>query len=235
MSSPSELPQSAAPPNISPLSRKLVFVLPVAALVLVGLTVWKLTRPPQVPSSDTSGATLVRFAPPLELRDRNQSLVRLLTYLGREKVLVVFFRATDRFTDSPVLIELSRNFNAVHSRGPKIIAIGTQQSGIYRQWIRSSAAAPQDGPSSAASKAIAEHIEQGEILLLSDFVEPHVYKQWGAVNPRTGELAEAVFVVDRAGWIRKSYIEQLTPGGDKDSAGTLGTAEQWGRDLGATR
>lgn len=210
MSSDLEVPAQASAPESksqrTASSARLLWVLPVAAVVLTGMTAWKLSQPPQTPAPEIPDASAVRVAPLFELRDPDGGVVRLATFSGRHKLLIVFFQASKSFEDSPVLTELTRGFGTIHEQQPRIFAIGTQQAGIYRRWREASDSVPP-------------------CTVLSDLLEPYVYQRWGAVDPKSRKPVEAVFIVDSAGLIRRSHL-----GPD-----ALGTAEEWAKELAAVR
>jgi peroxiredoxin len=198
---------------------RIVLVLPVAAVLLAGMSAWKLTRPPAPPVNSATDPALVRKAPLFVLYDTQNQPVRLAQrYVGRSKLLVVFFQATESFDDSPALRELRTHFDTVYRQRPAILAIGQSQSGVYRRWL-------------AAEKVPLP------FPVFSDVLDAQVFKAWGAMRPRaegevvTDELntmtessqvpCEAVFIVDRAGWIRHSHV-----------APNIGTAAEWARELG---
>jgi peroxiredoxin len=198
---------------------RIILVLPLAAVLIAAASVWKLTRPPAPRVTSTTDPTLVRLAPTFRLFDTQNQPVRLdQRYIGRSKLLVVFFQAQKSFEESPVLRELRAHFDTLYARRPAILAIGSLQSGIYRRWIAGERS-PLPFP------------------VFSDVLDFQVHRAWGAMRPRReGDSqdqlnttsddrfvpCEAVFIVDRAGWIRHSHL-----------APNLGTAADWERELGA--
>lgn len=163
---------------------RILLVLPVAAVILVALSVWKATRPPAPPVLVSGSAA--RLVPKLELFDSHRQLFRLRSRLGRGKILVVFFRAETSFDDSPLLQEVIASAKDLQQSAPVIVAVGPSQSGIYRHWMQDSGDLPF-------------HVV-GDVL-------GEVRRDWGLAGPKTAPLREAVFVIDGAGLIRFTHLE----------------------------
>ena len=70
--------------------RKRILVLPAAALILIALVVYKQTRKP-APQGRVELPAAQAPAPLFSLLTRNNKLVKFERYVGRHKILVVFF------------------------------------------------------------------------------------------------------------------------------------------------
>ena len=82
--------------------RPRVLVLPIAAAVIVGLVVFKLSQPPQPRSSATFDER--RPAPKFLALDSQNQLVKFERYLGRQEVLLIFFDGEAGADRDPVLL-----------------------------------------------------------------------------------------------------------------------------------
>ncbi|WP_166828124.1 redoxin domain-containing protein [Thalassoroseus pseudoceratinae] len=102
-------------------------VLPISAAIIIALCVWKVSQPPaQNPASDQSTITL-RQAPDFAVYDarKPQRLVRLSSYLGRHRILLVFFDGQKPFDSDPVIRKLTKSADALESRGIKLFALSS--------------------------------------------------------------------------------------------------------------
>jgi peroxiredoxin len=183
-------------------SRQLLRALPLAALLILLLVAFKITRPPV--NRPVAEASVLRQAPLFELFDQQMQRVPLARYLGRHKLLVLFFDARHARGGSPVLEELKRHAAALERTGAIVLAISTAPPAVHRE------AFPKKPGSSFA--------------LLSDILEGRegaVHQLWGAFDASTGQTREAVFVVDRAGVIRYEHLSQED----------LGNAAVWIQEL----
>lgn len=180
--------------------RKLLLVLPVSALLIAGLTWYKLTRS----YSDVrpvAVATAIRPAPLFQLYDEHSQIVRLARYIGRHKLLVVFYDGTRGPDRSELLQTVKRDFAKIHEPRLIVLAIGASRPAENRAGIE------RDGPF--------------PFPMLSDIFDYEAHRRWGAFDPATNQPREAVFIVDRAGTIRFAHL------GPDD----LGTPDDWGREL----
>jgi peroxiredoxin len=163
-------------------SRRILFALPVAAVILAGLVAWKLTRPPAPPVVIAGAAA--RLVPKLELMDSRGQLFRLRSHLGRSRILVAFFRADTSFAESPLIQALRESHADLSRAAPVIVAVGPLQSGMYRYWMKDTGPLPF-------------HVV-GDVL-------GEARRDWGL--PTEPPLKEAVFLIDRAGSLRFSHVE----------------------------
>lgn len=122
--------------------------------------------------------------PKLELMDSRGQLFRLRSHLGRNRILVAFFRADTAFAESPLIRALQASHDDLNRAAPVIVAVGPSQSGMYRYWMNDSGPLPF-------------HVV-GDVL-------GEARRDWGlATEP---PLREAVFLIDRAGSLRFSHVE----------------------------
>lgn len=158
--------------------RARVLVLPIAALIIVGLVVWKSRQPPQPRSS----ATLVerRPAPKFMGLDSNNQLVKFERYLGRHEILVIFFDGEAGADHDPVLMRVRRRFDELNRRGVKVVGISAAIPQFNRQ------AAERSGPF--------------PFPLLSD-PEFYMHRLWGRYDEDQLRTQTGAFWIDRAGTV----------------------------------
>ena len=169
-----------------------ILVLPFAALVIFGL-VWFKVNQPQIELSNAAREAIQRRRPaaPFKLHDQQSQPFRLERYLGRHKLLIVFFDPSQGAAKNAQLQILKRGFDQLSAHGRKVIAI-----------------------SSATPYANRESFKLGgdfPFHVLSD-ADYSVGTEWGCMT--TGEPPQVIpsaFVVDRAGVISWSQIGGATP------------------------
>ncbi len=172
---------------------KRVFLLVLAAAVIGGLCALKMTRS-YAPQTTVAARPLAEPAPEFELYDQNSPsrIVRLEGYLGRHRVIVVFFDGRAGAHGSAVLNRLRDNWSRLRRAEIYVMAIST--------------ALPQEN-----RKDIAQHGEF-PFPLLSD-PDFHVHRAWGRFDEAAGKPRTGVFLVDRKGWVawsRKTDAPQPT-------------------------
>jgi mycoredoxin-dependent peroxiredoxin len=169
-----------------PVMDKRVFLLGVAGIAIAGLCAFRAMRTdvPR-PAGEVRTATVEQPAPPCELYDQNSPshLVRLEGYLGRHRVIVVFFDGRAGAHRSAVLKHLRDEWDRLRKAGVYVMAIST--------------ALPQEN-----RKIIAANGEF-PFPLLSD-PDFHVHRAWGRFDEKRGTPLEGVFLVDRKGAVRWS-------------------------------
>ena len=184
--------------------RRIWLIPPAAAVVIAGLVAYRSMRPPApAPTADVV-ARAVRPAPLFRLNDERMRPVRLEAYVGRHKLLVVFFDGERSPDPSPLLLELRDGLEKITAAGAKVFAISGSVPARHRELIE------REGPF--------------HFPMLSDILESGVYgvhRQWGAFDERADRPIEAVFIVDGAGIVRHAHL----------AMDDLGTAEDWASEL----
>ena len=71
--------------------RKILLIPPIAAVVITLLIVYRLNRPEPVRTQESSPVVVARPIPLFQLYDEQSQLVRVQRYVGRHKLLIVFF------------------------------------------------------------------------------------------------------------------------------------------------
>lgn len=169
-----------------------ILVLPLAALVIIGLVYFKSSQP-QIELSDSARDALQRRRPAtvFKLHDQRSQPFRLERYLGRHKLLIVFFDPSLGAAKNEQLQILKRGYEQLSAQGRKVIAI-----------------------SSATPYANRESFKLGgdfPFHVLSD-ADYSVETEWGCMT--TGDPPQVIpsaFVIDRAGVISWSQIGGKSP------------------------
>jgi peroxiredoxin len=172
---------------------KRAFVLVPVAIVIGGLWAFKATRH-YAPQSTVAPSSIAEPAPEFELYDQTapSRIVRLQGYLGRYRLIVVFFDGRTGAHASPVLNRLKADWSRLRKAEIYVMAIST--------------ALPQENRRDAA--------QHGEFPfpLLSD-PDLHVHQTWGRFDASTKKELPGVFLIDRKGWVpwsRKNNFPQPT-------------------------
>jgi len=158
---------------------KRILVLVLAGITVGGLCAFKATRKYPPPSS-VAPRSLAEPAPPFELYDQNKpsKLVRLIGYLGRRRVIVVFFDGTSGAHTSEVLQHLRDESSRLRKADVQVMAIST--------------ALPQENRKEIATCG------EFPFPLLSD-PDFHVHRVWGRFDEAKHRARPGVFLVDRKG------------------------------------
>lgn len=197
--------------------RRIALVLPISAAIIAGLIAFKLTR--QYEDAGDESAFDVRPVPRpyFKIEDQHSRIVRLESYIGRHKLLIVFFDGSRGPDHSELLARLVDKFSEIHALGAVVLAISAARPSQNRYGAQLEHLKIDASGGGAA--------EQDELRypfpLLSDILDYAVHRQYEAFDERTGRPREAVFVVDRAGLIQHAHL----------GSNRLGTAEEWIREL----
>ncbi|MGQ0636296.1 MAG: redoxin domain-containing protein [Planctomycetaceae bacterium] len=188
--------------------RKIFLIPPAAAIVIGGLAVWKLSRPAGELLLAARDPGAWRRAPLFELYDENSQLVRVSRYIGRHKLLIVFFNGESGPDRNELLLALRREFVAIHESRALVLAISGLRPSEHR-------------PPPGAQGERTRREEPFPFALLSDIDDFRVHRLFGAFDEQAQAPREAVFVVDRLGLIRFAHL-----GPDE-----LGAPAQWATEL----
>jgi peroxiredoxin len=165
--------------------RNRVLVLPLAALIIAALVVYRLQRERRaLPAAPIAARQL---APRFELYDQQNQLVKFERYLGRTKLVVVFFDGPRGADADPWLTLLRDHHDAVSGAGVQVIAISTATPFAIHQ-AEERAARPFPFP----------------VLIDIDPRQPvpaPVHRLWGMYDEGTQTTRTGVFLVDRAGMV----------------------------------
>lgn len=163
------------------------FVLPIAAVLICLLSIYKLTR-----SYDDVRAKLPEaqcIAPLFDLpelrKDKIGSTVRLARYVGRHRIVVIFFDASRNAKRDDVLYRLRELYPQLKKKNIEVIAISNQL------------------PNNSAAKLSA----------LADFPFPvlfekqngsqkhRIHRQWGRYDSTQQKTLTGTFLINRAGQV----------------------------------
>ncbi len=169
----------------------------IAALVLTVVCTWRVaTNKEQDYADQVAVAVVMRPAPAIEGRDSDNHLVRLAAFLGRHKIIVLFFdgdagRDVDPETagadNDPELMRLRERFEELQSHNVKVVAV--------------SAALPQQ------NRAAMDRVGKFPFPLVTDIdpLDPtnvlRIHRQWGRINAENDKPRTGVFLVDRKGQV----------------------------------
>jgi len=163
---------------------KIVWIIPAAALILLGLIGYRLTYGPMWRQSGQVSFQ-ARPAPLISLMNQMQRHVRTKQFQGRQPFLALFFDASsgaEGHRQMVILREGDADFQAAQT---EVLAItGT----------------PPDFEREEASRF------PFHILLGLDYA---VHRQWGVTLPTEGEFHPVLFLVDRSGMIR--WSQEIKP------------------------
>lgn len=169
--------------------RPRVFILPLAALIIAGLCAYKLSRSDE--SGDANRPLVInRPAPLFELYNQRKppQIVRLASFIGRHRIVLVFFESEKGIEENPVLNWLRQHADTLRSENVQVLAIGTALPQNHREMLEN----------------LLEDREQVPFLMLSD-LDGKVHQLYGRVDEMQNVLP-GVFLIDRAGnlpWNRK--------------------------------
>jgi peroxiredoxin len=168
--------------------RRRVLILPLAAALIAGLVIYRMQRPP----GDSAGPSAAvpaerRLVPRFALYDQQGQLVKFERYLGRTRMIVVFFDGGGGADADPHLTQLGDHITEVQNAGVQVIGISTATRYANEQ------AASRGG-------------QPFPFPLLTD-IDPQqpipapVHQQFGLYDLASGTTRRGVFLIDRAGMV----------------------------------
>ncbi|MDP1798150.1 MAG: redoxin domain-containing protein [Planctomycetaceae bacterium] len=148
---------------------------------LVGLCVWRInTNKPQTLSEQLQRARIERPAENFEGVDIHNTMFRLERYLGRHRVLVVFFSALETAANDPGLLAVRDAFPLLSKNDVKVVGVST--------------ALPQD------NRRAIETAGDFPFPLISD-PDESIHRRWSRIDPQTQQPRSGVFLIDRKGTV----------------------------------
>ena len=171
-----------------------VLVLPLSAAVIAGLCFYKWTRPHSNLLA-TLPAPLCRaidFKFVMRDQKRRPETVRLKGYLGRHRILIVFYDGDAGAENDAVLTRLRSNFDAVKRAGVIVLGIST--------------ALPQQNRATSESGRARIHPNQPRdpfpFLLLTDLPPAcKTHRRWGRYDDKRNRTLTGTFLIDRSGHV----------------------------------
>ena len=150
-----------------------------------------------------------RLAPRIALYDQKSQLVKFERYLGRTKLVVVFFDGETGADADPWLTQLRDHHNQVQAAGVQVIGIGLATPYANREAEKRS----RDFP----------------FPLLSDIgkdTPAPAHTKWGRFDPSDGTFQTGVFLVDRSGMV-ETQAGKFQPDSDPQAAVKALCDGQW--------
>lgn len=179
------------PRFLNPMHRR-VLLLPLAAAVIAGACWYKISRTYE-DGGDGRARTLRCPAPPFpERRDKrllnqDNKPVRLKAYLGRHRILVVFYDGVKGAEADPLLVRLRRDYDRLKSRGVIVLGISTATPQQNRPPAKDSPYRPPNAPQEAFP-----------FDLLTDMGPDYrVHRAWGRLNAAGTGTVPGVFLIER--------------------------------------
>ena len=170
------------------IDRRFVVVLAAGALIAIVSVVRVAINKPQKYEEQVAAATIMRPAPGFEALDANNHLVRLGAWLGRHRIIVVFFDGEQGADNDSDLLRLRDRFSELQSQDVKVVGV--------------TAAIPQ-------VNRMAMERAGGEFPfpLVSD-VDPQspegmlrIHRHWGRLDAVTEKPLSGAFLIDRKGQV----------------------------------
>lgn len=162
--------------------RRRALILPFSAVVIAGLCAYKLTRSDK--PTDADGSVVInRPAPQFELYNHRKppQIIRLASFLGRHRIVLVFFDPENGIQNNEILAWLRRHSESLRSKNVQVFAISTVLPQTHR-------------------KMLDEMLNENEptpFLMLSD-LDGKVHQRYGRVDETQRKLS-GVFLIDRVG------------------------------------
>lgn len=181
-----------------PDSSRLFLILPLSALVIAGLCAYKLSRPSDG-TERSQPISIDKRAPLFELYDQGKppQSVRLERYIGRHRIVLVFFQPEGKLANDPVLVWLKDRADILRNEEVKVLAISTLLPQDHRKLLKEFA--DEDGSAS--------------FQMFSD-LNGEVHRLYGLPDPRTSKIPTTVFLIDRTGnltWNQEKPIPLKDP------------------------
>lgn len=175
-----------------------ILVLPLAAVVISAMCWHKLSQDHTRPETGATEYTVRGPAPDFEALDKDNSVTRLKSFLGRHNLLVVFFDDEVGAASDEVLQHLKHHSEELRNADYHVIAV--------------SSALPQHN----------RHSDFPRLFHLLTDPEPiwKIHREWGCFDDQAGRPRQAVYHVDRAGNVATSRgvpVPLKNPGAEIDA------------------
>ena len=166
----------------------------VAGVIIAAVSTWRvMINRPQDYAAQVKAAVIMRpvssFRGDFEALDSDNRLVRLGGYLGRHRVIVLFFDGEAGADKDTELLRLRDRFAELKAHDVKVIAVST--------------ALPQENRAAMT----AERAGPFPFPLVSDFdpTSPdgalRIHRRWGRIDAVTGKPLPGAFAIDRKGQV----------------------------------
>ena len=168
--------------------RRLVFVL--FAGLLIGfvtlLRIWN--NHPQTYEEQVAAAVVMRPAPGFEALDSNGHLVRLGAWLGRHRMILVFFDGESGADQDVDLLKLRDRFADIQKHDVKVVGVTASIPQVNRASMER---AGGDFPFPVVSDVDFQSAE-GSL---------RIHRHWGRLDTVTGKTLKGIFFIDRKGQV----------------------------------
>ncbi len=168
--------------------RRLIFVLALGVLIAIVTIARIVTNQPQTYEEQVAAAVMMRPAPGFEALDSEGHLVRLSAWLGRHRIILVFFdgeRGADQDAD---LLKLRDRFAELKETDVKIVGVTLSIPQINR--------AAMDRAGGTFPFPLVSDI---------DFQSPEgtmrIHRHWGRLDAIGEQPLKGVFLIDRKGQV----------------------------------
>lgn len=168
--------------------RRLVFVATLGTLIALMCAVRIFNNRPQTYEEQVASAAVMRPAPAFEALDSDGHLVRLSAWLGRHRIIVVFFDGevgADRDAD---LLRLRDRFAEIQSQDVKVVGVTTSIPQVNR-----------------AAMDRAGGVFPFPLVSDVDFQSPEgtlrIHRHWGRLDSVTETPLKGLFFIDRKGQV----------------------------------
>lgn len=163
---------------------KIVWVLPVAAALIVAAILVRQTHGPFL--RPRGGEFTSRPAPPITLDNQFGKRLRTERFLGRRKLVVIFYDAEGPPKNRVQLAMLRDAYHKLREQNVEVVGVSATEP-------------PRSDPGG---------VPPFSLLWDADYA---VHRQWGLPDPDSGPVTETVFLVDSTGLIRWSSQGDETP------------------------
>ena len=168
--------------------RRLIFVLALGVLIAIVTIARIVTNQPQTYEEQVAAAVMMRPAPGCEALDSEGHLVRLSAWLGRHRIILVFFdgeRGADQDAD---LLKLRDRFAELKDTDVKIVGVTLSIPQVNR--------AAMDRAGGTFPFPLVSDI---------DFQSPEgtmrIHRHWGRLDAIGEQPLKGVFLIDRKGQV----------------------------------
>ena len=191
-------PSSSVPVSLrpSPLRKYRVLILPFAAAVITGLVVWRMQIDGRQTVSGTSAPTMVMAQNyGFMLTDQHRHLTKLQGYLGRTKLILVFFDGNLPAHADPVVARLRDDYDKLKAAGVQPIAISVASPFTVQK-----------------SEELSGRKFPFPVLMDVDpngLLPTPAHVAWGLRDRRTETLKTGTFLIDRMGRVSaRGFVPQ---------------------------
>ncbi len=179
------MPASTSPVR-TPVQRYRILVLPFAAIVIASLVVWRMRIDGQSPATAGAPPAMVMAQSfPFSLADQHRHVTRLQGYLGRTKLILVFFDGTKPAHLDPVVARLRDDYDRLKAAGVQPLAVSTASPFAIQK-----------------SEELAGQRFPFPILMDVDpngLIPTPAHMAWSLAQPGSETLRQGTFLIDRMG------------------------------------